>query len=73
MCASSCIKHYEQPFIWLTWDASSYPYVCLYCGENPLIHKVELQKKYRNKNEKHFFKEQKVGMLLQKKEQMQEE
>ena len=73
MCASSCIKHYEQPFIWLTWDASSYPYyVCLYCGENPLIHKVELQKSTGTRRKNIFFNEQKVGMLLQK-EQMQEE
>ena len=31
VCASSCIKHYLQPFIWLPSDARSRRYVCLYC------------------------------------------
>ena len=42
-------------FIWLPWDARSCPYVCLYCAQNYLIHNL-ITKKYRNKNEKHFFK-----------------
>ena len=44
VCASSCIKQYVQPCIWLPWDAGSCWYVCLYyikCN----------YKKYWNKNE----------------------
>ena len=34
VCASSCIKHYVQPFKRFQWDADSRPYVCLYCAKN---------------------------------------
>ena len=27
VCASSCVKHYVQPFIWLPWDTRSRPFV----------------------------------------------
>ena len=30
VCASSCIKYYVQPFIWLPWDARSRWYLCVY-------------------------------------------
>ena len=63
VCASSCIKHYVQPFIWLLWDVRSCPYVCLYCMKK-LLHKLHKSTGTRMKN--FFFNEQKVGMLLQK-------
>ena len=63
MCASSRIKHYAQPFIWLPWDACSHPYVCLYCAKK-LLHILQKSTRTRAKNIKKY--KQKVGMLLQK-------
>ena len=63
VCASLCIKH-VQP----SYGCRGTPVVarmCLYYGKNYLIHNL-ITEKYWNKNEKLFFNEQKVGMLLQK-------
>ena len=64
VCASSCIKHYVQPSYGCRGTAA--PVVarmCVYTArKNDLIHNL-ITKKYWNKNEK---KEQKIGMLLQK-------
>ena len=70
VCASSCIKH-VQP----SYGCRVTPVVARMCvytgGKNYLIHNL-ITKKNWNKNEKKFFNEQKVRMLLQK-EQIQEE
>ena len=63
VCASSCINHYVQPFIWLPWDARSHPYVCLYCAKKFFIHNLITES---TETRTIFFNEQKVGMLLQK-------
>ena len=62
------LKHYVQPYILLPWDAHSRPYVYLYCLKKSfntlnLITKKVLEQERR----KHFKNEQKVGILLQKK------
>ena len=38
VCASSCIKRYVQPFIWLPWDARGCLYMCLYCARVSTLH-----------------------------------
>ena len=46
-------------FKWLSWDARSCPYVCLYCAKKLLNYKKVLEQE-----QKTFKNEQKVGMLL---------
>ena len=61
VCASSCVKYYVQPFIWLLCDAGMF----ILCEFFYLIH-IFNYKKVPEQERRTLKKEQKVGMLLQK-------
>ena len=67
VCASSRIKHYVQPIIFLPWDARSRgTHMCVYTTQKNYYIIFNYIKVYTETRTKNIKKIKKVGMLLQK-------